>query len=352
VSANKPFTSVALAKAVVTAAGKGYVPMFRYSLVVVGALWGASAATADSWADALFEELSKDFGSVPHGPTLSHPFRLTNNTPNQVHIAGARVSCGCVSATVQERNLAPGQSTVVQTTMDTRRFYGTKRVTIYVQFDQPQWDEVRLWVQANSRDDLTVTPEAFTLGKAKRGSSPSASVTVSLRGSDHWQILELQRESNYVQASIKELTRTATEVSYQITASIRADAPVGKWYSDLWLKTNNPALSRVRVPLTVEIEPPLSVSPSAVDLGQVKPGAEVQRKLILRGDKPFRVTKVEGTDDQVQVLDSSPESKPVHVLTITLKPASAGDFNRTLKVITDLKEEGEIEFQAKAQISK
>src|SRR5947209_3729329 len=120
--------------------------MFRSCLAVLIALGAASAAPAATWADAMFDELSRDFGSVPRGPTLTHHFQLTNRSGVPVHIASARVSCGCVTATVLQPDLAPGQSTSVVAEMDTRRFTGTKTVTIYVQFDRPQWEEVRLWV--------------------------------------------------------------------------------------------------------------------------------------------------------------------------------------------------------------
>jgi hypothetical protein len=175
-----------------------------------------------------------------------------------VHISSVRVSCGCVSASAQDTVLAPGQSTAILASMDTRRFVGSKGVTIYVSFDQPRRDEVRLWVQANSRDDLLITPETFALGQVKRGSVPSATVTVSLAGNGQWQITEVARASNYIVTDVKELRRDVAEVSYQVTAAVRADTPVGKWYTDIWLKTNNPAVPIVRVPLTVEIESGLS----------------------------------------------------------------------------------------------
>jgi len=324
--------------------------MFRNGLIVFASLCLAAPASAASWADAMFDELSKDFGSVPRGPALTHPFRLTNNTGKPVHISGVRVSCGCVTASASKTDLEPGESTSVEAHMDTRRFIGIKSVTIFVHFVQPHWEEVRLWVQANSRDDISVTPEAFSLGQARRGTTPSSTVTVTFLGNGLSEITEVQRESNYIQASLKQLRRDADAVSYQLTATIRADAPVGKWYSDIWLKTNNSVMPKVRVPLTVEIESALSFSPSSVNLGLVKPGAESERKLIIRGVKPFRITKVQGTDNQLSVKDSTNASKPVHVLTVTLKPAKTGDFSRILKVITDLKEEGEVEFEAKAQI--
>ena len=324
--------------------------MYRYTFVLWWALGAVGAASAGSWADGMFEELSRDFGSVPRGPTLTHSFRFTNNTNQPVHVAGVRVSCGCVTASALQADVAPGQSSAIYAQMDTRRFSGVKTVTVYVQFDRPQWEEVRLWVQANGRDDVTLTPEALAFGQAKRGSAPTAAVDVVLLGNSDWSILEAQCDSNYVQPKIEEVRRGTAEVAYRVTARVRPDTPVGKWYTDVWLKTNNPATPRVRVPLTIEIESPLSVSPFVANLGQVKAGTEVERKVIVRGVKPFRITEVKGVDGHLRVQDATADSKPVHVLTVKLKATDAGELSRTLRVLTDLKEDGEVEFKAIAQV--
>src|SRR3954468_3050776 len=98
--------------------------MLRNSLVIVVALWAAGAANAGTWADRLFDELSKDFGSVPRGPTLTHHFSVANNTKNVVTISSVRVSCGCVSATALKGTLKPGEETSIVAKMDTTRFTG------------------------------------------------------------------------------------------------------------------------------------------------------------------------------------------------------------------------------------
>jgi hypothetical protein len=324
--------------------------MFRYSLVLAVGLCLVSSVSANSWADGLFEELNKDFGSVPRGPMLTHPFRLVNKTKVPVNISGVRVSCGCTTATALKGSLAPGEETVVVAQMDTRRFTGVKTVTIYVTFDRPNTEEVRLWVQANSRDDVSVSPESLAFGMTKRGSGAAATVNVAFMGNSASQILEIASDSNYVVTSIKEVRRQEGDVAYELTARLRPDAPVGKWYTDIWLKTNNGTMPRVRVPLTVEIESALSISPATVTMGEVKVGTEAERKVVIRGVKPFKITDVKGTDDSTKVRDSSSDSKPVHVLTVTLKGAQAGEVNKTFRVITDMKDEAEIEFQAKAQI--
>jgi hypothetical protein len=324
--------------------------MLRYGLVVAVGLWAASPAWSATWADALFEEFSKDFGAVPRGPTLSHPFRVVNNTRGPVNISSVRVSCGCVSAVALKGRLEPGESTHVVARMDTTRFTGQKSVTIFVQFDQPAMEEVRLVVQANGRNDFSVTPDTLAFGQIKRGGTPSASVLLTFFGNNTTQITEVKSESNYIQVRVEEVRRQETDVAYQLTARLRADAPVGKWYTDVWLKTNDASMAPIRVPLTVEIESALSINPDPVAFGSIKTKSEGERRAIIRGVKPFKIPQVEGTDANLSVRVDSPDAKPVHVLTIKLKAGDPGEVNRTLRVFTDLAGDNKIEFHVNAQI--
>jgi len=324
--------------------------MLRYSLLCVVFLGAFSRADAASWADGMFNELNRDFGSVPRGQILTHYFSLTNNTGAAVRITSVRPSCGCTTAQALKDHLAPGESTAVWAQMDTRRFYNTKSVTIYVQFDQPRFDEVRLWVQANSRDDVSFSPDTITFGRIKRGSTPENSVTVTFMGGGHTQVTEVKSESNYIQAALVETRRDSGEVSYELKAKIRPDTPAGKWYTDIWLRTNNAAIPRLRVPVTVEVEAALSVSPNTIVLGQVKAGTESDRKVIIRGPKAFRIIGITGTDAELKVRETAADNKTVHVLTVTLSPAHTGELTRTIRVQTDLKTGGDIEFNALAQV--
>jgi hypothetical protein len=331
-----------------TATQQGMVNMFRICLVFLVAVAVVQPAPA-STADAMFQELSKDFGSVPRGPTLRHLFQFKNTTNASITVYHPRVSCGCVTATAKATMVAPGEDSAIIAEMDTMRFTGAKSVTIYVQLGVGNYiEEVRLWVQANSRDDVSVNPSVLAFTHIRRGSTPSAAATVTFLGNGLLHVTEVTSESNYVQTVLREAKREGAEVAYQVTASLRADTPAGKWYTDIWLKTDNALIPRVRVPLSVEIQSSLNVSPSLVSLGDVKVGATVERKVIVRGIKPFKVTEVRGSDAVLSVKDSTDESKPVHVLTVTLKPGKIGDLNRVLRVVTDLSEDREIDFQATA----
>jgi len=326
--------------------------MLRYSIVLLAGFWAASPVLAGSWADALFDELSKDFGSAPRGPTLQHPFRIKNTTRNTVTISGVRVSCHvCSSASVVKSRLEPGEESAVVVTMDTTRFSGPKTITIYVNFGQPSYEEVRLWVQANARDDISFSPDTIAFGQIKRGSGPASATTVTFLGQPSAQITEAKCDSNYVQATFKELKREGSEVSYRLTAKLRSDAPVGKWFTDVWVKTNVASMPKVRVPLTVEIESALTLSPPAVALGQIQVGGEVERRVILKGAKPFKIDRITGADDLLTVRDNTSDSKQVHVLTVSLKGAKPGEISRKIQIVTDLAEDNTIDLEAKGQVS-
>lgn len=325
--------------------------MLRHCLVLMAFVCVTGSAAAGTWADGLFDELSKDFGSVPRGPAQTHQFRVVNKTKGPINISRVSVSCGCVTASPAKRQLQPGEDTVIDAHMDTTRFTGTRKVTIFVQFDQPNFEEVRLWVQANSRNDFTITPETFAFGQTKRGATPTVSVRVTFYGNREAQVVSAKGESNYLQPVLQEVKREDAVVEYDLSVKLRADTPVGKWYTDVWLKTNLATMPQVRIPLTVEVESPLTVSPAVVNMGQIKSNEEGTRRIIVRGVKPFQIKEIKGIDEELEVKTTSTEAREVHVLSIKLKSPRTGALDRALRVVTDLKEDNEIDFRVQATLA-
>lgn len=324
--------------------------MLRFALAVAAGLSLVAPAPAGTWAEGMFDELVRDFGVVPRGPTLTHSFKLTNNTQHTAQVTSVRVSCGCVSATVMSGTLTPGQSTVVLAQMDTRRFTGAKTVTIYVQFGQPEFQEVRLTVSAFGRDDIAIQPDNLAFGAVARGSAPSKAANIVFTGQS-MKLVSVSAESNYVQLAAREVVGNLGEFRYEVTAKLRPDTPVGKWYTDVWLNTSNPASPRIRVPLSVDVEPALNLSPGALTLGTLKSGEKAERRVIVRGAQPFRITEVQGTDDVVQAAPPGSDPKAVHVVTVTVKPEAAGDLSRTLKIVTDLSGDSVAELPIRATVT-
>jgi hypothetical protein len=177
-------------------------------------------------------------------------------------------------------------------------------------------------------------------------------VAVTLPGNGNWQILDSKCDSAYVKTNVKKQSHNDGQVSYLVSACLLPETPVGIWYTDVWLTTNNPSSQRLRVPLTVEIEPALSVSPNVVELGPVRVGDEVERKILIRGTREFRITAIEPADGQLSLRGNTPDPKPVHVVTIRFKPDQAGELHRTMRISTDLNEDTEVVVRASARALK
>jgi hypothetical protein len=324
--------------------------MFRYSLLFAALVGFASFAHAQTRADGMFDELSRDFGSVPRGQVVMHPFRFVNKSDQPVRISSVTVSCGCTHAYAAKMYLKPGEESAIIAEMNTQPFLNTRTVTIYVTFDQPRYQQVRLWVQANSREDVSFNPGSIAFGQVKRGEERDSKVVISFLGGQT-QITDIKSESNYVTPTIREASRTSNAAAYEIVAKLRKDTPPGKWYTDVWLSTNNPSMPKLRVPVTVEVEATLSVNPSEISLGKIKAGTEEDRRVIIRGARPFRITGITGSDERLQVRTTTNESKSVHILTVTLSPLEPGTTLRgTITVRTDLATGGDIRFNATAEV--
>src|SRR5437867_936030 len=115
--------------------------------------------------------------------------------------------------------------------MDTNQFSNTKTIDVFVYFDQPSRERVRLMIQANSRSDVTFSPDNIAFGRVKRGATPESKITIAFLGGVPTEILEIKSESNYVQPTMKKVERSGGETAYEISAKLRGDTPAGKWYT-------------------------------------------------------------------------------------------------------------------------
>ena len=82
------------------------------------------------------------------------------------------------------------------------------------------------------------------------------------------------------------------------------------------------------------------------DVGRVKVGSETTYKVRVRGDRPFRILKVEGTDDVVSAVLPAAAAQN-HVLELHCRPRQPGDLRRQLVIHTSLGSSVTVNLEAK-----
>jgi hypothetical protein len=327
--------------------------MFRSLLAGLSVLVLTGSAFAG--ATDYFTETSKDFGTTPRGPVLTHYFYFKNTSDKTVSLGAPRVSCGCVSASILKGQLQPGETTAVVAYMDTRKIpvaNSQRVVTVFVPFVAPVAEEVQLKVSATARDDLVMSPDTLAFGTVRKGQGGKATTKVTFFSDARWVVSEPSSSGLYIKPTVKEAKRVGGEVAYEVTAELDPACPAGNWTADIWVKTSALGMEKLRIPVTVNVINTIAVNPEAVTFGDVKVGEPSEQKVILQASSKFKIVEVKGADDgEVKVEDTTPGAAPVHILRVTFTPKKAGEHKKSIEIVTDSTEQPKVivPFTAKAK---
>jgi hypothetical protein len=322
---------------------------WRVGVVAAFLAAGAEARAAQrNWAQGLFHEQGHDFGAVPRGAVVRHPFVLTNRLAEPVTILDVRASCGCTTGRAPADQVGPGQQAVVEAVMDTRNFVGVKATTLTVTLvtASGRQAEARLGVRSNILSDIVLNPGTLDFGAPSRGQPAEMRLTIDRHGAPGWRIermLASRRLGQAIEATLEEAYRAPQGVGYALTVKVRPDAPAGAIREEIQLRTNDPETPVVPVLVNLDVRGRVTASPALLTLA---PGA-ARARVLIRGTEPFAISGVEGAGEGLDVAGADGVKKALHVLTIALRPdAAAAPGRRTLRVATDLPGEPPVEVQA------
>jgi hypothetical protein len=304
----------------------------------------ASAQTA--WADKLFGGVTThDFGVVPRGAQLKHTFRLTNIYKEPLEITQIRVSCSCLTAKASTSLLHPNESATLDISMDGRQFSGAKTIRIYVSVGPKYISTATLTVTANARTDVVFTPGELDFGNVSRGATPSRHIDVEYGGALDWKVTEIVKSAGSpFELKVEELPPQANTVArkgYRLIATVKADAAAGPFKQEIMLKTNDPASPVLTCYISGAVQARLAISPPSLSVTGLRVGESQTKKLVLRADRPFRVTGIDGLGDGITA-DIPDRQDTTMILSVTIQPTKAGELRRQLTVRTDLDKENAI----------
>ncbi|OHB81651.1 MAG: hypothetical protein A2V98_06890 [Planctomycetes bacterium RBG_16_64_12] len=303
-------------------------------------LLAGSPAVGQQWAEKMFETTTHDFGSVARQAQAESRFVLTNIYLEDVHVASARPSCGCISTGIEQPLLKTYEKGAIVATLDTRAYRGRRDVTITVTIDRPFYAQVQLHVDAYIRDDVLVEPGAVVLGTVDRGAPVEKTISVTRTGRSDWRILAVRSPNPHLSAEVVETTRQWDGVSCRLRVRLDPEAPVGPIRDHLVLLTNESQSTGIPVLVEGRVASGVTITPDTLFLGVVEPGETVTRKLIVRSKDPFRVTAVTSDGDHFQFPpESGDPPKPLHVIPITFVAGrQAGKVVERIRIHTDLDE--------------
>ncbi len=279
-----------------------------------------------------------DFGVVPSFSNQEFVFEFANTFEHPIYLTGVRASCGCTRPEIRTPQIAPGGMGQVLAKFDTKNFQGEKKatVTVSVRRDQPytEYGEIQFEVKGTIRRDVVLSPGTVSFDEVMHGDPVKRAVSILYAGNPQWQIKDIKSTNPNITVSTREIQRNpqTQRVDYELTLELAGQQEIGKFSDQLLITTNDIKNKNLTVNIFGNVKAAVQVSP--VRLGVVEQGDKVEKRLIVRGDRPFEIKSVSTGDQRIQFSPVS-GSKTLHILIFSLDTQTVGQIASNITIETD-----------------
>jgi hypothetical protein len=267
-----------------------------------------------------------------------------------VHISSVSASCGCTQPRIAKQTLKANEKGAIIAAFNTRTFTGQHSARLTVTIDKPKFAQVELQVRGYIRTDLVLEPGLVNLGSVGEGQTAEKKIRVEHFGNSNWKINDVQSDSPFLTAAVKETARGNGRVAYELAVQLKGGAPTGYLKDHVTISTNDNRTARLPVDVEGMIVAPLTVSPAALSLGAVAPGQRVTKQIVVKGTKPFKILEIR-CDNEAFTFGSSNESKLVHLVPVTFKAGdTSGQLSQLIEIVTDMDDHRAVTFSVLGQV--
>jgi|GEM_PF-1733095 len=312
-------------------------PLLRLTLLAL-ACTGLQPAL---WAEIKADPALIDFGRQRQEKTVSATVQLTNTGKKPLTIDHVAADCSCTAATPEQKELAPGQSTKMEVSFQTRSYQGEvhRRVTVDTSDGQ-----IVVAVQAMvSAFDHWSLPAAITiLPPSNRGTEANTVLALEYTGEGTATVKSMESSVPWLKAEVTEHDKNTTK----ITLTKVANAPAGNHQPTLTVHTTDTHESELKLPVFASIYSTLTVRPTPLLLPEGKVGTAISMPGSLSGweakeDPRFEVALGKAT---VRQRDHGEVS-----FDLTVTPTEAGTSTQLLRIYAGDELEAEIPVIVRAE---
>jgi hypothetical protein len=287
---------------------------------IISLLFFSGFATAvESWGTDLFRIKKHDFGRVTIGADVVYPFEMKNIYQQDIKILGVHSSCGCTIPSLSTHLLKAGETGAVIAKFNTNgQHTREKSATLTVDLEtevngQLLRESVLLYVSGYIRSDVVLTPSVVEFGAIPAGQTEVRTVQLEYAGRRDWALTKVERSNPFIHAKAEEIERSAREIAYRITVTIRDNAPIGYIRDVLRFATNelsnsSNGVSEIVLPVQGVVTAPVQAKPTPLMVGLLAPGETVSKNIIVRSKLPFRIMEVTSQDKRFRFTFSEQES--------------------------------------------
>jgi len=205
------------------------------------------------------------FGRVSQGETVSRKFQVHNSGSDKLTITGLEFSMPGMSARVKQE-IDAGSSVEIEINWDTSRLRGEIRGQAVLTLNDPQAPNIVLTLQGTVVPAIEILPRPAVYISQFAGEENTASLRIRNNQQSHLGLLRLERMGEHFQAAYKVLEEGKL---FEITVTVPADTPIGRYRESLFVYTDDPRLERIHLEINALVKADVFINPGVVDFGRV-----------------------------------------------------------------------------------
>lgn len=248
---------------------------------------------------------ASDLGIVDSHRKVECGFAITNMSDKVWKVIGARSSCACMSVSVRQGEMKPGEVRPVAVTFDPAGMEGP--VEKAVQIDLKPGKSVTQTYKANVRQRLGLNPQDAAFGVICRtdtgrtieahlgGYATNAVITAIIPPTNSFFDVTVGSAPRADRAPRADHVPRADRVSRSLTARFKTPAPLPGTYAETWrIRTSDHEIPEIAFPVSARIADGFTVTPQVLTVGWNDPVCS--RSVVLRpesGHPAFNVLSAE-----------------------------------------------------------
>ncbi len=277
------------------------------------------------------EENSFDFGKVMEGEELVHTFILKNEGDSPLKIRGIRKSCGCITSSIEGKEISPSSSISMKVLFKTKGFRDKEDKIVRVFTNDPESSSFSFHIKAEIIPSVKVAPPSIFFMEVFKGeeSKPKrVNIEVFQKGVE---IEKVYTRSKYI------LLKKEEKNSFSVRIS--KDAPRGVLRDKIIIKTSREKDSLIIVPVFASVKGAYYFEPSDISFGLIQSPMENERRkeIIVKSRDAKDVIKVIETRSNssyldINIIDEGGSEGSFPILNITLNKNALGTIREKVEV--------------------
>ena len=329
------------------------------SVVLFGLLQGVCFSVTPGSPRAVFVEKTFDFGKVKQGVEATHKFQVKNEGTAPLLLD--RVDFDLPGLTAKFKpEIPPGGEGFIQVDWNTASFLGPMDVGAKLSSNDPAEPKVTFTLSGLIEPVIEVDPAWGGYISLYPDEKKEQTLHIINHEQQPLKISSLEKQGTHFTASLKEVQ---SGKSYDLTITVPAGTPPGRYEEALLLHTNHPKFSEVPVGVNVLVMQDVHAFPELVDFKGIDLSTLKQNPRLIdnlfenvivenrRGD--FEIKSIQTDVPFLKITQAPPSGKSsrfkldIQVLKEKLAP---GKISGSIRVATDVEESPEIAIPVVAEI--